>query len=135
MKPSIDRDISAAEDTLAKLAAKFGEMEPADLVDIGARLNAMATLATNIVKGWEGKRDGARVITRDGIKQIIRPRAKLDATTANAFAVMGQGYRAIFAPYIDTRISTSLVREKFPDVAAACTVQEPQERLNFKPVG
>lgn len=117
---------------LAKLAAKLPEFPPADLVDIGAQMKELGQLADHIANGWERTSNGETILAQEGCKQIIRPRAKQDATAPGSFVVLGESFRAIFSPYVQTYYATGELAEAYPDIAAKFKRSKPCERVNYK---
>lgn len=132
MKPAMQRDISEARNVLAKLAAKLPEFPPADLVDIGAQMKELSRLAINIADGWTKEKDGQTIIAQAGCKQLMRPRAKVDAGFPGSFIVTGEHWRAIFSPYDQTYYATAELAAEFPDIAAKFKRSKPCERVNYK---
>jgi hypothetical protein len=128
VKPAMTRDFDSAQDLLAKIAAKLATLDPAELVDIGARCKDMGALCEHIATGWENSK---REITQNGIKQIIRPLATTRATQPGKLVFVGADYAAVYSQRQDTRPDWTRLREELPDIAAKYTVSKPSEVFSF----
>lgn len=136
MKLSLERAIGDAQDMLAKVAAGLDGLNPAEAVDIANELKKISKLAAAIVDGWEGQRQGEKIITKDGIRQLIRPRARpTDPARPTALIVMGAAFKAVFSPTTATWIDRQGLDAAFPDICAKFTRSKPAENMRFEGLG
>lgn len=135
MKPSTAKALREAQATLTKIANDIPTMAAGEAVDVASELKAMGKLALSIVDGWEGSSHGEKIITRPGIRQLIRPEAKPDPTRPRALIVMGSSFRAVFSPSSASWIDRAALASDLPKIAAKYERSKAIEALRFEGIG